>query len=338
MKEFWKRRSCKQPILPGQTVYLDNNDGAFRQSKWTPCLQISVAGDPSSSHTNNRFVVLSTEAPTPCDENLRQVLRRPQYRVSQLGSRLQEHNAPESSPTQAGGRLRCHISSHRPQHKRQTLSPRHRSSLVQAIQRRQAVMSARWNQWSGRQDHSTSFRSTQQWRARDPSQVEAAARVRSPPMQEAWAQAQQVESTIASTTRQATPPLLPVSRVSSPPRREAQVRAQQVENTSISTTRLAAPPFLPTPSMSPRVHHAQMENRRKRERRRRNRYVLYQELVDLMLKRTQVCIRSDGEVFQENDRIALRISSSLERNEKHTYYLLKQLTRDHAGHKYTTRW
>ena len=63
------------------------------------------------------------------------------------------------------------------------------------------------------------------------------------------------------------------------------------------------------------------DNQRKRERRRRNRQVIYKELEDLVLRHTQVRLRPDGGVVQENDRIKFRISPDLERHERYSYLL-----------------
>jgi hypothetical protein len=49
------------------------------------------------------------------------------------------------------------------------------------------------------------------------------------------------------------------------------------------------------------------------------------KLEDLVLKHTQVCIRADGEVHKENDKITFRTSSTLERDERYNY-LLSRLT------------
>ena len=54
--------------------------------------------------------------------------------------------------------------------------------------------------------------------------------------------------------------------------------------------------------------------------------MLYKELEDLVLRHTQVRVRADGDVVQENDRIAFRISPDLERHERYNY-LLDRLTR-----------
>jgi hypothetical protein len=86
-----------------------------------------------------------------------------------------------------------------------------------------------------------------------------------------------------------------------------------------------APLLLPTLSIPPRRQHAPTENQRKRERRRNNRYALYRELEDLVLKHTQVRVRPDGEVHQEDERIVFRISPSLERDARYNY-LIARLT------------
>uniref|UniRef100_A0ACD5U6I6 Uncharacterized protein n=1 Tax=Avena sativa TaxID=4498 RepID=A0ACD5U6I6_AVESA len=60
MKEFWKRRSRKQPVLPGQTIAYELSDGSLHPpSMWAPCLHTSAGDHPSSSNNNNnRFSVL----------------------------------------------------------------------------------------------------------------------------------------------------------------------------------------------------------------------------------------------------------------------------------------
>ena len=77
--------------------------------------------------------------------------------------------------------------------------------------------------------------------------------------------------------------------------------------------------------MPSKALRAALENQRKRERRRRNRQVLYKELEDLVLRHTQVRVRPDGGVLQENDRIGFRISPNLEQHERYSY-LLNRLT------------
>ena len=87
-----------------------------------------------------------------------------------------------------------------------------------------------------------------------------------------------------------------------------------------SSTRRPAPTLLRTPPVQ-RDGIFPTENQRKRERRRRNRHVLYKELEDLVLRHTQVRLRPDGGVVQENDRIKFRISPDLERHERYSYLL-----------------
>ena len=67
MKEFWKRRSRKEPVLPGPTVSL--NIGDTRRGAWAPCLHNSTVGGRSLPN-NNRFSTLRHEAPAPWDEDL----------------------------------------------------------------------------------------------------------------------------------------------------------------------------------------------------------------------------------------------------------------------------
>ncbi|KAF0918694.1 hypothetical protein E2562_025820 [Oryza meyeriana var. granulata] len=86
------------------------------------------------------------------------------------------------------------------------------------------------------------------------------------------------------------------------------------------------PPLLPTPPIPPRLQYSPTKNQRKRERRRNNRFALYRELKDLVLKHTQVRVRPDGEVHQENERITFCISRNLERDARYNY-LLAWLTR-----------
>ncbi|KAM0833857.1 hypothetical protein ACQ4PT_064003 [Festuca glaucescens] len=115
------------------------------------------------------------------------------------------------------------------------------------------------------------------------------------------------------------------TRVPPPTRREEQVMERPTSNPSAPPTWRGAPPLLPTPPIASRVHGALTENQRKRERRRRNRQVLFQELEDLVLRHTQVRVRADGDVVQENDRITFRLSPDLERHERYNY-LLNRLT------------
>ena len=88
-----------------------------------------------------------------------------------------------------------------------------------------------------------------------------------------------------------------------------------------SSMRRAAPPLLPTPPVPLRAGGVPTDNQRKRERRRRNRQVLYKELEDLVLRHTQVRLQPDGGVVQENDRIRFRISPDLERHDRYNYLL-----------------
>lgn len=272
MKEYWKRRDREHLVLPGSTISFDYNTYTPRQqSTWESCLHLSAVGG-SSDYNNNRFAVLRSEAPAPRGEDLRQELRELQDRMAQLGRRLQDHEAPRSSSTQAGGRSRRYQPSYRPQHDRRTLAPRRTLPSTQVMHQRQTALPPRWNRWSRRQDYPTSSRPAQEWRVRE-------------------APSSQV------------PPHVPSS-----PRREVYTQRRHETNAPTPATRQVAPLLLPTPSIPPRRQHAPTENQRKRERRRNNRYALYRELEDLVLKHTQVRVRPDGEVHQEDERIMFRIS------------------------------
>ncbi|KAM0829813.1 hypothetical protein ACQ4PT_066636 [Festuca glaucescens] len=129
MREFWKQRSRKQPVLPGHTTSFNLDDGSLHPpSMWAPCLHTSAGDGRSSSTTNNRFAVLQNEAPAPRDEDLRQELRQLQNHMSHLQRRLDGHvDQPESS-AQGASRNRRPAQTHHPQHERQTLAPRRRPS------------------------------------------------------------------------------------------------------------------------------------------------------------------------------------------------------------------
>jgi hypothetical protein len=88
MKEFWKRCSRKQPLLPGQTssFYLDHRS-FFLPNMWASCLHTSAGDGRSFSNTNNRFFILRNEAPAPREEDLRQELRQLQNWMSHLQRR-----------------------------------------------------------------------------------------------------------------------------------------------------------------------------------------------------------------------------------------------------------
>jgi hypothetical protein len=88
----------------------------------------------------------------------------------------------------------------------------------------------RWNQWSRRQDHSTSSRPTQVWRVRGSVQEPRPA------------------------------------QASSPPRRDAHMQRRQEEGLPPTAARQAAPGILPTPPIPPRAQHPPTDNQRKRER------------------------------------------------------------------------
>ncbi|KAM0901363.1 hypothetical protein ACQ4PT_020050 [Festuca glaucescens] len=282
MKEFWKRRSRKEPILPGPTVSINIED--CRRGTWAPCLHTSTA-DGRSLPNDNRFSVLRSEAPAPRNEDLRREFRQLQDQMDNIQRRLRDQGVPHTSPTQAGGRMTRQVPSYRPQHERRTLAPRRPPSPTPPIHGRHPNMPPRWNRWSRHQDEERDSRPTQVWRPRDPPRA----------------------------------PLPP--RPSSPHRRGDQLQARLPREAATSSTR-AAPPILPTPQVPSR---AATENQRKRERCRRNRRVLYKELEDLVLRYTQVRVRPDGGVVQENDRIGFRISPELERHERYNY-LLNRLT------------
>ncbi|KAM0918026.1 hypothetical protein ACQ4PT_009389 [Festuca glaucescens] len=282
MKEFWKRRSRKEPILPGPTVSINIED--YRRGTWAPCLHTSTA-DGRSLPNNNRFSILRSEAPAPRNEDLRREFRQLQDQMDNIQRRLRDQGAPRTSPTQAGGRMTRQVLSYRPQHERRTLAPRRPPSPTRPIHGRHPNMPPRWNRWSRHQDEERDSRPTQVWRPRDPPRA----------------------------------PLPP--RPSSPHRRGDRLQARLPREAAASSTR-AAPPILPTPQVPSR---AATENQRKRERRRRNRRVMYKELEDLVLRYTQVRVRPDGGVVQENDRIGFRISPELERHERYNY-LLNRLT------------
>ncbi|KAK1653685.1 hypothetical protein QYE76_071490 [Lolium multiflorum] len=280
MKEFWKRRSRKEPILSGRTVSINLED--YRQGTWATCLHTSTV-DGRSLPNDNRFSVLQSEAPAPRNEDLRREFRQLQDQMDNIQRQLRDQGAPRTSPTRAGGRMTRQVPSYRPQRERRTLAPQRPPSPTRPIYGRHPNMPPRWNRWSRHQDEERDSRPTQVWRPRDP--------LRAP---------------------------FPL-RPSSPHRRGEQLQAHLPREATTSSTR-AAPPVLPTPQVPSR---AATENQRKRERRRRNRRVMYKELEEL--RYTQVRVRPDGGVVQENDRIGFRISPELERHERYNY-LLNRLT------------
>ena len=144
MREYWKRRrSGKQPHLPGPTTAFNNGVSQY-PSNWVSCHHVSVTGG-ASLETDNRFAALQPEVPAPRSDDVRQELRRLQDQVSRLGRRLQDYEAPRSTSTRTGGRREHPLPSHRPQHQRQTLAPHRRYSPPHAFQRRAAVLPPRWN-------------------------------------------------------------------------------------------------------------------------------------------------------------------------------------------------
>jgi hypothetical protein len=97
------------------------------------------------------------------------------------------------------------VSSHRPQHERQTLAPRCRSQPPHAFQRRQATLPPRWYSWSRRQDYTARPRPTQQRRVRDSSYKREPAQAPSSPRSGAQVQRRQEEEVPTSAARQAAP-------------------------------------------------------------------------------------------------------------------------------------
>lgn len=118
------------------------------------------------------------------------------------------------------------------------------------------------------------------------------------------------------------------SRAPVPTRRLIQVQPREVPRAQQDS-----PPRLPMPSF-PAASHEPSINQRKRERRRANRHALYQELEELVLKHTQVRVRSDEEIHQEDGRITFRISAELEQSERFNY-LLARLTPKPRGTRAT---
>jgi hypothetical protein len=86
-----------------------------------------------------------------------------------------------------------------------------------------------------------------------------------------------------------------------------------------STTVQTAPALLPTPSIPPRSSYPIRTNQLKRDKRRRNRRALYQELQELVLGNVHVRVRSDGRVHPFYDKITLRLSPTLLQDERYNY-------------------
>lgn len=123
MREYWKRqRSSKQSRLPGSTVSIDNSI-PVRPTGWVPCFHVT-AGEETTPTNTNRFAALQLEERDPQGEDMRRELRRLQDQVAQLGRRLQDQGAPESSSTRSRSRTERPNPGHRPQHERYTLAPR----------------------------------------------------------------------------------------------------------------------------------------------------------------------------------------------------------------------
>lgn len=281
MREFWKRRSQKTTLLPGPTAAYTKHGDPPRQRSWEPCLHISAAGASSSINTSNKFAVLTSEAPAPRNDDLRQEFRRLQ--VNQLQRQLSHPEAPESSTTRTGVGVRYPISNYRPQRDHRTCAPRRAPMSMSSFPHRQPGPPQRGNYWHGQQNYLAPPRANYQWRARNPAQSVAP------------------------------------SRAPVPTRRLIQVQPREVPRAQQDS-----PPRLPMPSF-PAASHEPSINQRKRERRRANPHALYQELEELVLKHTQVHVRSDEEIHREDGRITFRISGELEQSERFNY-LLARLT------------
>lgn len=110
-----------------------------QRCNWESCHHMSINGG-ASLDTNNRFATLQPEAPAPRSDDVRQELCRLQDQVSRLGRRLQDYEAPGCALMRTRGRREHLLPSHHPQHQRQTLAPRCRSSPPHAFQRRATAL------------------------------------------------------------------------------------------------------------------------------------------------------------------------------------------------------
>jgi hypothetical protein len=90
--------------------------------------------------------------------------------------------------------------------------------------------------------------------------------------------------------------------------------------------------ILPTPSIPPRAAHPPSMNHLKRDKRRRNRRALYQELQELVLGNVHVRVRLDGRVHPFYDKIMLKLSPTLLENERYNY-LVGRLPHGHDSNK-----
>jgi hypothetical protein len=82
-----------------------------------------------------------------------------------------------------------------------------------------------------------------------------------------------------------------------------------------------APVLLPTPSIPLRTSYPIRTNQLKRDKRRRNRRALYQELQELVLGNVHVRVRSDGRVHPFYDKITLRLSPTILQDERYNYLI-----------------
>jgi len=157
-------------------------------------------------------------------------LRRLQNQVAQLGRRLQ--NAPESSSARFRSGAERRVPSYRPQHRRQTLAPRHRTPPL--MHRGYMAPPPRRNMWAKCHDYAAPPRESQHDAPKALHKLEG--------LLQPWF----------------------------PREREAPVLRWRVENVPITTPQPIGPVVPPASQVPPQARHMPTENQRKRERRRRN--------------------------------------------------------------------
>ena len=315
MNEFWTRILKRAATFPGCDPSIGNKLYHFNPDVLVLACHI-IAGNEKDG---NKFNVLSNEAPAPHSSDVQRQLQQLQNQLRTLQEQVhsreppshtggttrhdipmqyphfQSHNggrprvqahgphsqAPESS---SQGAARNHAPSYRPQHDRRTLAPRRQFSPPSAHRPRQSYPPPRWNAWS-----------RQEWRPRSPREDQ-----------------HNQERTVPHTSSNRghgyqAPPPQPIER--------------RPENINSHTPPIveAGGGILPTPSFPQRAPHPLSANHHKRDKRRRNRRALYQELQELVLGNVHVRVRSDGRVHPFYDKITLRLSQTLLQDERYKY-------------------
>jgi hypothetical protein len=327
MNEFWTRTMNRPAHFPG--------------CKPLPLLQstmlVSVNHITTNDNTKNRFATLPNEVPTPHSDDLQRQFQQLQAQMMQLQQQLQGHE----EGTHAGGRPSCsHVNEHarsrpihshenehyihaggrpsrpyenytrtgggsmhrtrdryheEPESSRQTNMRQHIPSYrPQYDQRTLAPRRGSHQYFKTRHASSSSHvyqQARQEWRPVSPRREQ-----------------HQGEPAITFASRGQEGPMPPPQRPTSAPTQIATTSSSQ-QNRSL----------LPTPSIQPITAYVPSVNKRKRENRRNNRRVLYQELQELVLNNVRVKVRPEGQVHPFYDKIMLRLSPALKQNERYRY-------------------